>query len=81
MVNFNRIAMKVLEKNHPNEVSRFDELYEKEKKGTITSEELAELNVLDAMLLREFERLKLHYMVNWQFMSEEQKKEILEMIK
>jgi len=33
------------------------------------------------MLLREFERLKLHYMVNWQFMSEEQKKEILEMIK
>lgn len=77
MVDFGKIAMVELERLYPIEIKRFDELYDKEKRGVITKDELRELNALDRMLLREFERLKLHYMINWNFMSEDKKREIL----
>lgn len=77
---FSKMAMKKLEEMYPEKVKRFDELYAKEKQGIITEEDMIELDNLDRFLLREFERLRLHYMLNWPFMSQEQKKELLSKI-
>lgn len=43
----------------------------------ITEDELRELNELDAKLLKEFERILLHYRLNWPFMSPEQKERLV----
>jgi len=74
---FDKIAMKKLEEMYPEKVKRFDELYDKEKQGAISEEEKRELDRLDSFLLREFERIKMHYRLNWPFMSQEQRKKLL----
>jgi len=78
---YEKLAMMELEELYPKEIERFDELHDKEKAGSITKEELDELNALDRKLLAEFERIKLHYMLNWPLMSAERKKELRERVR
>lgn len=74
---FDVYAMMEIEKSRPRDVARLDELHAKEKQGIISKKEAQELKILDALLLKEFERIRLHYMLNFPLMSRQQKEEII----
>lgn len=62
-------AMKV-EESYPKQTARFDVLTDRES-GGLTADEQEELNGLNAMLEMEMKRCRLHYSVNWHFMTPE----------
>ena len=68
-----KLAMMKLEEEYPNGIKELDELSDKEKQGTLTPKEKKRLNFLDKALLTEYDRCKLHYNVNWNFMRDDVK--------
>ena len=71
------LAMIEIETAYPDDVARFDELTAKEKQNTISEKEKKELTVLETLLQKEFDRIKLHYMLNFPLMSKPQKEELI----
>jgi len=71
---FEELTMMKLEESYPTEIKRLDELSDKEKTNTLTSKEKWDLDVLDKKLLSEHRRCKLHYQINWNFMTQDVKK-------
>ena len=76
-----RVAMALLEEKYPDMIKRFDELYDKEKKGLINDTEKRELDMLDYILLREYERIRRWLRLNWLFMPKERKLALLEKVR
>lgn len=68
---YEELAMMSLESSYPKYVQELDELRELEKTKAITPEQLKRLNRIDKVLLLEYERCKLHYSANWNFMTDD----------
>ena len=63
------------EEEYPNGTKELDELRDKEKQGVLTPKEKRRLDFLDRALLREYDRCKIHFRLNRNFMREEVKED------
>lgn len=63
----------IYERDYPDDMSRFDDLLDKSLLGTLSFEEKIEFNSMDKAIMKELNRIILHYRVNWNFMTDDVK--------
>ena len=73
-----KVAMKQLERRYPELVARLDELSAKEKDGSLSRLEKAELEALDSRLMKEYKPMVVFYRLNWPFMRRDVKQRLIE---